>query len=70
MLFKNYKLKKNVDSLQLSYFLINQFYYKKSNLSNIDELNKKRSTVIKMINDSFKFNLNQSNLILELERNI
>ena len=69
-LFKNYKLKKNVDSLQLSYFLINQFYYKKSNLSNIDELNKKRSTVIKMINDSFKFNLNQSNLILELERNI
>ena len=65
-----FKQKKNKNYLNFAIYLINQFYFKKSNIDNIDTISKERSRIINKIDQFNKLNLNQSNLITELEHSL
>ena len=70
-LLKLHKEKKDDTYINLAIYLINDYYYKKSNnASLIDECVSKRSFITKKILDYNKLNLNHSSLIAELERYI
>ena len=70
-LLKLNKVKKNNDYLRLAIYLIDSYYYKKyKNEENIGNNNDKRIEIIKKINETNKFNLNQINLISELKNYI
>ena len=70
-LLKLHKLKKNIDYQNFVIYLINQYYFDKSKNDNkFDYYNDKRINIIKKIDESYKFNLNQSNLIIEIENHI
>lgn len=65
------KFKKNIDYLNLTIYLINQYYFKKSkNEQDINYYNNKRVDIIKKLDESNKLNLNHVNLITELENYI
>tara|TARA_E500000178_G_C16976217_1_gene733459 strand:- start:652 stop:1545 length:894 start_codon:yes stop_codon:yes gene_type:complete len=70
-LLKLHKLKKNIDYQNFVIYLINQYYFDKSKNDNkFDYYNDKRINIIKKIDESYKLNLNQSNLIIEIENHI
>tara|TARA_A100001011_G_scaffold400670_1_gene517425 strand:+ start:3596 stop:4489 length:894 start_codon:yes stop_codon:yes gene_type:complete len=70
-LLKLNKIKKNNDYSSLAIYLIDCHYYKKSkNKSNIGYFNDKRIEIIKKINETNKFNLNQVNVITDLKNYI
>ena len=70
-LLKLHKLKKNIDYQNFVIYLINQYYFDKSkNNNNFDYYNDQRINIIKKIDESYKLNLNQSNLIIEIENHI
>jgi len=70
-LLKLHKLKKNIEYQNFMIYLINQYYFDKSKNDNkFDYYNDKRINIIKKIDESYKFNLNQSNLIIEIENHI
>ena len=66
-LLKLNKLKKNIDYQNLAIYLINQYYFYKSNSFNINNFNEKRIKIIRKIQESNKLNLNNNNLITEIE---
>lgn len=70
-LLKLHKNKKDDIYFNLSIYLINNYYYKKSNnISLIDECVNKRSLITKKLYDYNRLNLNHSTFITELERYI
>ena len=70
-LLKLSRAKKNNDYLSLAIHLVDYHYYKKSkNDPSVGHYNDKRIQIIKKINETNKFNLNQINLITELENYI
>ena len=70
-LFKLNKLKKDVDYLNFAIYLVNQYYFNITrNSSKIDNINNKRINIIRKIHDSSKFNLNHTNLLVEIENYI
>ena len=70
-LLKLNKIKKNNDYSRLAIYLIDCHYYRKyKNEENIGHNNDKRIEIIKKLNETNKFNLNQANLITELKNYI
>ena len=70
-LLKLNKLKKNVDYLNFSIYLINQHFLKKyKNKISVNNCYNKKINIIKKIFDSNKLNLNHTNLITEIENYI
>ena len=70
-LFKLNKLKKDEDYLNFAIYLVDQYYFNISrNSTKVDNINKKRINIIRKIHDSNKFNLNHTNLLVEIENYI
>ncbi len=70
-LFKLNKLKKDEDYLSFAIYLVDQYYFNISrNSTKVDNINNKRINIIRKIHDSSKFNLNHTNLLVEIENYI
>ena len=70
-LLKLSKLKKDEDYLSFAIYLVDQYYFNISrNSTKVDNINKKRINIIRKIHDSSKFNLNHTNLLVEIENYI
>lgn len=67
-LLKLNKLKKNIDYLNFSIYLINQYYFKMyKNKINVNNYYNNKMNIIKKIFETNKLNLNHTNLISEIE---